>query len=48
MHVSKAFGLCVAAGFALAGCAGTGPTPEQEAAQAAVQETVDQILSAPL
>lgn len=48
MHVSKAFGLCVVAGFALAGCAGTGPTPEQAAAQAAAQETVDQILSAPL
>jgi hypothetical protein len=34
--------------MALAGCAGSGPSPEQEAAQAAAQETIEQILAAPL
>jgi hypothetical protein len=34
--------------FGLAGCAGSGPSAEQEAAQAKAQETIDQILAAPL
>lgn len=32
----------------LTGCAGSGPSPEQQAAQAKAQETLDQILAAPL
>ena len=32
----------------VAGCAGSAPTPEQEAAQAAAIETIDQILNTPL
>jgi hypothetical protein len=48
MAVSKLLGVGAAVLAGLAGCAGSAPTPEQEAAAAAVQETIEDILSTPL
>jgi len=48
MAVKKLLGIGAAVLAGLAGCAGSGPTPEQEAAAAAAQETIEEILSTPL
>jgi hypothetical protein len=48
MNVLKDLLMYPALALLLAGCAGSAPTPEQEAAQAAAAETIDEILSTPL
>jgi len=48
MRILKTRPMLFLAVLATGGCAGSGATPEQEAAESAAQETIEQILAAPL